>query len=326
MAIATSYNIASNREDVSSGINRIAPEITPMYSMLKKGKAPSAAYSEWVVDDLADPDLTATEEGSDITAFENAGENRTRIGNYLQRKERAWSVSDLQMLVDDAAVANQVAESKAKKLLEHRRDLASVIGGSQDLVAGGGATAAKTRALGSWISNSAQATLPVAADFRTPAASIDATAAASFGEAEVNAVLQSMFSQTGTLASHKLYLGTSLKKEFSEFSRTGSSNGVYRQNEDASSNKVTKNVLVYESDFGSLDLVTDLFLARDGTATEQAMRGYIVDPSLVEVAFADGPAHFDGVDEGGGPRGWYKSWFMLKCKNPLGLGKFNATA
>ena len=326
MAIATTYNIATNREDVSSGINRIAPEITPLYSSLKKGKAPNAAYSEWVVDDLSDPDLTASEEGSDVDSFENAGENRTRIGNYLQRKQRAWSVSDLQMLVDDAAVANQVAESKAKKLLEHRRDIASVIGGSQDLAAGGGATAAATRALGSWISATAQSTLPVAADFRTPSASIDGTAAASFSEAEVNTVLQSMFSQTGTLANHKLYCGTSLKKEFSEFSRTGAQYSVYRQNEDASSNKVTKNVLVYESDFGSLDLVTDLFLARDGTATEQAMRGYIIDPALVEIAFADGPAHYDLADEGGGPRGYYKSWFMLKVKNPLGLGKFNATA
>ena len=326
MATATSYNIATNREDVSSGYNRISPEMTPMYSMLKKGKAPTAAYSEWNVDALADPDLTATIEGSEVTSFENAGENRVRIGNYLQRKQRGWSVSDLEVLVEDAAVTNQVAESKSKKLLEHRIDIASVIGGSQDLVAGGGASAAKTRAIGSWIASGAQTTLPVDANYRTPSASIDATAAASFDEDKVNGVLQSIFSQSGNLVNHKLFCGVTMKTLYSDFSRVGVSNGVYRQNEDAGSNKVTKNVLVYESDFGSLDIVTDLHLAADGTATEQAMRGYIIDPALVEVAFADGPTHTNVADVGQGPSGFYKSWFMLRVKNPLGLGKFNATA
>lgn len=326
MAIATSYNIASNREDVMQGFTRIEPEVTPLFSMLKKGKAPKAAYSEWVVDDLDDPALTAVEEGSDVDSFENPGVNRERLGNYSMRMQRSWSVSDLEVLVDDAAVANQVAEAKSKKLLEHRRDMASWIGSDSDLAAGGGASAAKARALGSWISSSAQSTLPVPAAYRTPSASINATAAASFAESDVNGVLESIYSQTGTLNNFKLFCGTSLKKEFSDFSRTGAANGVYRVNEDISTNKITKNVLVYESDFGSVDIIPDLFLARDGSAAVQGMRGYVIDPSLVEVAFADGPAHYDLADEGGGPRGFYKSWFTLRVKNPLGLGKFNATA
>ena len=305
----------------------VEPEATPMLSMLKKGRAPKASYTEWVVDDLSDPVLTAVEEGSDVTSFANPGANRARIGNHVQRQDRSWSVSDLEELVEDAAVANQVATAKSKKLIELRRDMASVIGSDQANQAGGGGSgAAKCRGMGQWVNNTAQTNNPVPASFLTPAASINTTAAASFAESDVNGVLESIYSQTGTLENFKLFAGTSLKKEFSDFSRTGSANGVYRVNEDVSSNKITRNVLRYEGDFGTLDVITDLFLAKDGSAASQGMRGYVINPDLVEVAFADGPSHYDLEDEGGGPRGFYKAWYTLRVRNPLGLGKFAATA
>lgn len=298
-----------------------------MLSMLKKGRAPKASYTEWVVDDLSDPVLTAVEEGSDVTSFANPGANRARIGNHVQRQDRSWSVSDLEELVEDAAVANQVATAKSKKLIELRRDMASVIGSDQANQAGGGGSgAAKCRGMGQWVNNTAQTNNPVPASFLTPAASINTTAAASFAESDVNGVLESIYSQTGTLENFKLFAGTSLKKEFSDFSRTGGSNGVYRVNEDVSTNKITRNVLRYEGDFGTLDVITDLFLAKDGSAASQGMRGYVINPDLVEVAFADGPSHYDLEDEGGGPRGFYKAWYTLRVRNPLGLGKFAATA
>ena len=298
-----------------------------MLSMLKKGRAPKASYTEWVVDDLSDPVLTAVEEGSDVTSFANPGANRARIGNHVQRQDRSWSVSDLEELVEDAAVANQVATAKSKKLIELRRDMASVIGSDQANQAGGGGSgAAKCRGMGQWVNNTAQTNNPVPASFLTPAASINTTAAASFAESDVNGVLESIYSQTGTLENFKLFAGTSLKKEFSDFSRVGQANGSYRTNEDISTNKITKNVLRYEGDFGTLDIITDLFLAKDGSAASQGMRGYVINPDLVEVAFADGPSHYDLEDEGGGPRGFYKAWYTLRVRNPLGLGKFAATA
>jgi len=326
MAQATTYNIGSNAEDVLSGFTMVEPQATPMLSMLRKGVAPKASYTEWVVDDLSDPVLTAVEEGTDVSTYANPGENRARIGNHLQRQDRSWSVSDLETMVDDYAVANQVAAAKSKKLIELRRDMASVVGSSQANVAGGSGSAAKTRGLGQWILATAQAANPVPTAFLTPSASINTTAAASFAESDVDGVLESVYGQTGDLGSFKLFAGTTLKKEFSAFSRTGTSNGVYRQNEDSSTNKVTKNVLVYESDFGTIDIIPDLFLAKDGTAAEQGMRGYLLNPDLVEIAFAQNPTHYDQDDEGGGPRGFYKTWYTLRVKNPLGLGKFAATA
>jgi hypothetical protein len=326
MSSASTFNIASNAEDVMRGFTMVEPQATPMLSMLKKGKAPKASYTEWVADDLSDPVLTAVPEGTDVSSFANPGENRGRIGNHLQRQDRAWQVSDLENLVDDYATASQIATAKSKKLIELRRDMAAVIGSDQANVAGGSGSAAKTRGLGQFVLASAQAANPVPAAFRTPSASINTTAAASFAESDVNGVLESIYQQTGSLDNFKLFAGTALKKEFSDFSRVGQANGSYRNNEDTSTNKITKNVLVYEGDFGTLDVITDLFLARDGTAASQGMRGYVVNPDLVEVAFADGPSHYDQEDQGGGPRGFYKAWYTLRVKNPLGLGKFAATA
>jgi hypothetical protein len=327
MAQANTTNIATNAEDVMRGFTMVEPQATPLLSMLKKGRRPKASYTEWCVDDLSEPSQEATEEGTDVTTFANPGENRARIGNHVERQQRTWMVSDLEMEVDDYAVANQVAAAKSKKLIELRRDMASVIGSDQANQAGGGGSGpAKLRALGQWILNSAQASNPVPAGYRTPAASINTTASGSFAESDVNGVLESIYSQTGTVEGYKLFAGTTLKKEFSDFSRVGSANGVYRNNEDAATNKITKNVLRYEGDFGTIDIIPDLFLARDSAAAVQGMRGYLINPDLVELAFVDGPTHYDLEDKGGGPRGFYKAWYTLRVLNPLGLGKFAATS
>jgi hypothetical protein len=112
MAQATTYNIATNREDVMSGFTMVEPQATPLLSMLKKGRVPKASYTEWCVDNLEDPQLTAVDEGTDVSSFENPGANRARIGNHLQRQDRSWQVSDLEELVDDAVKRSEAKRNK----------------------------------------------------------------------------------------------------------------------------------------------------------------------------------------------------------------------
>lgn len=325
MASATTYNIASNREDIMSGFTMLEPEKTPILSMAKKGTAPRASYSEWVVDTLDDVSLTPVSEGTDVTSFDNPGQDRARLGNYLTRKDKSWQVSDLEMLVDDAATDNQVATAKTKKLAEHKRDIESILGSDTEMSAGNPGAAA-TRGLGKWIQATAQATNPVPADFRPPAASIDATATSSLDEDDVNDVLESIYQVTGDVTNFKLFCGTALKRAFSNFTRVQPANSVLRVNTDASSKSLTLNVMRYEGDFGAVDLIPDLFLAKDSAAAVSNARGYLINPDLVQVAFADGPSHYELEDKGGGPRGFYKSWFTLRVKNPKGLGKFAASS
>lgn len=325
MASATTYNIASNREDIMSGFTMLEPEATPILSSIKKGRAPNAAYHEWVVDTLADVSLDATAEGTDVTTFDNPGVDRTRLGNRVQRRDDSWQVSDLERLVDDAATDNQEATAKAKKLAEHKRNIESIIGSDQEMTADG-ATPMKIRALGKWILATAQDVNPVAAAFRTPSASINATATASLAESDVDAVLQSIYTETGDMSNYKLFCGPNLKARFTTLSRVPVSGSALSVNMSNSSTTLQKNILRYEGDFGAIDLIPDLFLARDSAAAVQSARGYLINPDLVDMQFVDGPSHYQLEDKGGGPRGYYKSWFTLRVKSPKGLGAFKATS
>ena len=71
----------ANREELMGVVHRVAPEDTPIYSSIPKGKATSI-HPEWVTDDLAAPASNAQAEGDQYsyTAVTPAG----RPGNYTQ--------------------------------------------------------------------------------------------------------------------------------------------------------------------------------------------------------------------------------------------------
>lgn len=325
MASASTYNINSNREDIMQGFTMLEPEKTPILSSAKKGRKPNAAYTQWVVDSLEDVSLDVTPEGTDVTTFDNPGEDRELLGNNVQRQDRSWQVTDLENMVDDAATENQIATAKTKKLAELKRNMESTAGSDQEM-SNGNPGARKMRGLGKWIQATAQAVDPVPAAYLTPANSINTTATADLTEDHVNDVLESIYQTTGDVTTHKLFCGTALKRAFSNFTRVQPSGSVLRVNTDASSKSLSLNVLRYEGDFGALDLIPDLFLAKDSAAAVSNARGYLINPDLLEIAFMDGPAHYELEDKGGGPRGFYKAWWTLKVKSPLGLGKFAASS
>ena len=72
MALATSYNTAGNREDLTDVLSILEPEATPLLSLAKKKKA-TATFNEWQVDSLASPDISGVDEGADVTAFQLHG-------------------------------------------------------------------------------------------------------------------------------------------------------------------------------------------------------------------------------------------------------------
>jgi hypothetical protein len=327
MPVATSYNAGTNREDISDDMTIFEPEDTPFLSSLPKGKIPKAVYTEWPIDNLSAVRVERVPEGHDVTEFENAVENRTRIGNNINITERTWRVSDLQERVESAGPDDDVSQSKVKKLKELKRDIAALIGGDYEAVDSGPNYGA--RGIGNWILNTAQAVHPVPTAFRTPAASISTTAMSSFAESDVNGVLASIYRQGGNRANGKLFVGVNLKQAFSNFSRVSSTTrNTLQVTQPAESKKIILNVTAYEGDFGMLDLIPDLFLGY-GASTTQAIRdarGYYIDTGLVSMKWMEAPYHTELEDQGGGKRGFYKTMFTLKVSNPLGLGKFAATS
>jgi hypothetical protein len=326
MAKATSYNVVGNREDLTDILSVVVPEETPVTSMIAKGRGPKAVYHEWQVDTLEAPEFAGVAEGEDVSDFNNKGEYRERLGNYIQKFRRAWAVSDIQESVDTAGVPSEKARSKAKCLQEIKRDIESAICSDGDRAAG---PIHKLRGLGDWIDSAGPA--DVGAAYRTPSGSINATAMASLTEALFNGVLQSVYEQHGSRKSLTLVAGPALKKAVTGFTRAegATTAKAYQVHEQAGSKKITFDVSIYDGPFNVIAIVPSLFNGRTsgGALTDTVRcRGYLLDPSLLSIGYMKQPGAQELENQGGGPRGYVDAILTLCVKNPLGLGKFNATA
>lgn len=337
MAEATTYNIAGIREDLTNFLTILEPEDTPKLSMFAKTERPTNSYQEWQMDSLQTPSFTGVIEGSDVTNFSNKAANRARVGNYIQWFRRPWMVSRITEAVDVAGVTNEVANAKAKSMRELKRDIEAAIGSDNDRQADTGTVPYLMRALGTWISSSGPADVPVA--YRTPSASINATATASLTEDLFNQVFQSIYESNGGKRDYTLFAGPSLKRAISKFQRQEGATTAksYMVTQNAEEHQVDLHVELYNGDFHTVSVIPDLFngvltdatSASAGTpfvANQERARGYVIDPELVGVGYMIGMESVELPDQGGGRRGYVHGIMTLMVKNPKGLGKFNATS
>jgi hypothetical protein len=183
-------------------------------------------------------------------------------------------------------------------------------------------------ALGSAGSTAASQTdLPVAAAFRTPAASINATATGSLTETEVQAVLQSMYQVTGTMNSMMLVCGPELKRAFTGFTRFagGTDNkaglSVRTFTQSAESKKIVASIDSFHGDFGVLDIVPSLFLAKDQVEASQLRRGYVLSSEMLELRYGRRPRFQELEDAGGGKRALVDAIAALVCHEPQRIGQ-----
>jgi hypothetical protein len=326
VALATSYNAAGNREQITDDLTVLEPEETPILSMAKKSKA-TATFIEWQADDLDTPAFAGVSEGADVNSFDNKAANRAKLGNYVQKFRRTWQVSDIQQLVATAGVPSEIARSEAKCVRELKRDIESAIASDQDRQQETGAvTPYKLRGLGDWIDASGPSDVPAA--YRTPSASIDSTAMGSFTEDTLQGVLQGRYEQVGS-AGDNLYLvaGPTLKRTITDFARA--SDTTYRVTEDANDKKITLNVMQYEGDYGVVYIVPSLFNGRtSGSGIDATVRhrGYLLTNDLIEVPILKAESSQRLENQGGGERGFCDAVLSLCVKNPLGLGAFKATS
>jgi hypothetical protein len=335
MALATSYNVSGNRENLTDFLTILEPEDCPKTSTFSKTTKVTNTLQTWQADTLAAVDFSGILEGQDVQAFNNESANRARFGNYVQTFRRPWMVSRLQEASDPAGVSSEVAQSKIKAMRELKRSMEAAIGCDNDMQVDNGVVPFKTRGLGSWISNTAQATNAVPAAFLTPSASINSTATSSLTEALFNDVFQSIFQVNGGRRSYTLFAGPTLKRSISKFQRVEGSSGTtktYQVTQDATEKKISLNVTVYDGDFHTVTIIPDMFNgladgANPSTVTaQQQVRGYVIDPALVGIGTMLGVEADELEDQGGGKRGFVSTTMTLVCKNPKGLGKFNASA
>lgn len=243
------YEAIGNREDLSDVIYRIDPTDTPFMSGIEREKA-SAVNHEWQTQALAAVDTAnAALEGAD--AVTEAVTPTVRLGNICQISDKVARVTGTQQVVDKAGRDDEMAYQEMLKGLELKRDMESILcGTNQAKNTGAAATARKTASVISWIKTNTHksGSDPSAAD--GTGTRTDGTTRA-FTEAQLKTVLQACWNSGGK--PDTIMVGGFNKQVFSTFT------GRATPQEDTKSKKIVASVEVYESDFGRLKVVANRF-------------------------------------------------------------------
>ena len=112
---SNTYDAVGNKEDVSDIITNISPYDTPLYSRIGKTKATQVMH-EWLEDELGQPMANAEPEGYTYSTMNAVP--RTRLHNYTQIMHRGVQVTDSQEAVLHYGVRSEMAYQMAKTLKE----------------------------------------------------------------------------------------------------------------------------------------------------------------------------------------------------------------
>ena len=112
---SNTYDAIGNKEDVSDIITNISPSDTPLYSRIGKTKATQVMH-EWLEDTLGSAAVNMNPEG--YTYFTMNVTPRARLHNYTQIMHRGIQVTDTQEAVLHYGVRSEMAYQMTKALKE----------------------------------------------------------------------------------------------------------------------------------------------------------------------------------------------------------------
>ncbi|TFV71675.1 head protein [Bradyrhizobium frederickii] len=276
MTMATSafstFAAIGNREDLSNRIYRIDPTETPVFTAMEKTKA-TAVNHEWQTQALAAASTSNAQLEGDDNYAADAATPSVRLGNICQISRKTPRVTGTQQAVKHAGRDDEMDYQKMLKGMELRRDIeATITGANQAKVSGATTTARKLADMLSWIKTNTDkgggtGADPTAADgtgVRVDAATANQRA---FTENLLKNVLKKCYDNGGKPTN--LFMGSFQKQAFSLFTGRGT------PMEDQAGKKITAAVDVYESDFGKLKAVPDLFMrTRDVLVLQSDMWAY----------------------------------------------------
>jgi hypothetical protein len=339
MALATSYNVTADkgsRENLESLLKTVEPTETPLYSTLSQSAAPKATLNEWLVDSLEDPaGASANIDGVDLdlSTAKNLIDSRARLTNRVATLRDYFAVSRQAEMVDVAPGGSLFSSSKAKSLIQLKRSIEVAIASGNDQNAGSGSAGATMAGLGFWSDPSAQGNTydSVAKEaFRSVAGS--RVSLGSLTEDGLRGLLQAVYTASGAKSNFKLYAGPAVMNKITDYTRAtvATNNPTYQFTQDVSGKSLIRSVLSYVSDFGTIDIIPDLFLGRfDGTpsGTDTALgtvntdRAYLIpDDDTVSLKFLEGISVMELPDNGGGKRAFCEAMLTLRVGNPRALG------
>lgn len=262
------FAAVGNREQLLDDIYRIDPTDTPLLSMAKRmtGKA---KFVEWQTQALASAATNAKVEGDE---FVNKAVTATvRVGSRMQISAKTIQVSGTQQAVQSAGRRDELAYQKALATAELKRDMEFALTQNVASTAGNSSTAAKTGGLETWLTtNSSRGSGGSNGGWSSTntTTATDGTQRA-FTESLVKAVMLLCRASGGK--PDTMMLGSFNRQVASTFT------GNATKFKDITDKKLQASISVYESDFGKLKIIDNLF--------QRSRTGFLLDTSMLGVAY-----------------------------------------
>ena len=257
------------REDLDNFVYNVDPYATPVLNMARRTKAENI-HHEWNVDALDTQSLTNKQiQGDDATA--DALNVSARMGNYTQIARKVVQIARTAQAVRAAGGTNKMGYQLLKKSKGLKIDIEGSITNNQVQSAGNSSTAGQTSGLPAYLQQNTvfqTGGTPSGADptghqsvgSKTfgdgSTARTDNSVLAAVNETQLRSVLQQTFTSCGKVVDY-IVCSPVNKQIFSTF--TGPSGTLFRRVED----KTLRTAIdEYESDFGLVRFVPDIYLAR----------------------------------------------------------------
>ena len=270
------------REDLSDVITMISPYDTPFFSMLQSVAATSTKH-EWIRDSLTAVDAGGAVEGDQFLGATLA--DPTRANNHTQILRKDFAVTGTNEAVTHAGMASQFSYQMMKALRELARNTEQALLCQKDAGTPAGSTTA-ARTMNGLYHEILDADVAVTADnfLFDVSATADGTGAPGTAtalqltEAKFNTLLQRMW--TAGVAPDTILASPAAKKDITGYA--GSS--IARFN--VGKNDLVSNVMRYESDFGTVDVILERFGPTGHATTANGATGLIVGAAGSKTAFA----------------------------------------
>lgn len=288
MSVLQTYQVTTNREDLTDVITNITPKKTPFLSLVQETKAYNTLH-ENMVDDLDVPTANVGSiEGADFV--EEDQQSPTRQGSYTQIFKEHPKVSDTQLAVKNAGVKNLYNYNvtlKTKKLAL-RIEFACIRGIGNS---GASGTARKIMGALEWTStNTASGT----------------GAGEIYTQSKHNNLLETIWAEGGD--PDITFVNGTLKRVISGFT-----DGVTK-NLEAKNKRMIAVVNVYEGDFGIQRIIGHRYMPANTVAH--------LEQDKWALAWLRKTKHTPLAKTGDSTRGQIVAEVALECRNELANGKY----
>jgi hypothetical protein len=274
------YTQKNIREDLINAIYNVDPFKTPFLNMCKKTEAKQTNH-EWNTDKLDAQNLSnAAIEGDDPTA--QTLTPTARIGNNTQISTKVVQISGTSQAVVAAGGSNKMGYQLLKKSKEMKRDMEGILTYNQAKSAGSSSVARNSAGLPAFLTTNVVFQTGGSPSGANPALAsngwTDGTNTRTYNgttvaitEAMVKSMIQKVFSSSGDCPEYMLVSPTN-KQNISAFAGPGTR---FIEVED----KTLKTAVdIYQSDFGDVKIIPDIFLAHSGDV-------FGINPNYVRVAY-----------------------------------------